>query len=161
MPSVKRVQSFEIDESLLPIKERVERLPCNSEINPDLALEIRRLWLDEAVQKAHHQPTELYPQYPSDAVAYWLNHLPDIVSSDRLLTDADILHSPLWSVGSSQHKYSSEGQSFQIIDVGDVARRRSERSAAFQLHSHVQAAVGSSISAVLCVVDASEYDQVN
>lgn len=93
----------------------------DSEINPELAAIMKRLWQDKGLQLCFSRSREYLL---NDSAAYYLNALDRISQPNYIPSQQDVLRTRVKTTGIVETQFSFKGLHFKMFDVGG---QRSER----------------------------------
>ncbi|GFT07664.1 guanine nucleotide-binding protein G(o) subunit alpha [Nephila pilipes] len=116
------------------------------EFSDDVEEAIQRLWKDSGVQKCFQRSNEYHI---SDNIRYFLDDIDRFAAKDFVLTENDILHTRIKTIGIVEENFNLKDLHFQIFDVCDKKARRLEWL------ENVE-----DVSAVIFCADISKFDQV-
>jgi hypothetical protein len=112
----------------------------------DLALNMKRLWSDPAIQACYKKANEFQL---IDSAQYYLDQLDRICAPDYLPTEQDILRTRVKTTGIVEVKFQRNETVFRVFDVGG---QRSERRKWIHCFENV--------TSIIFFAALSEYDQV-
>jgi guanine nucleotide-binding protein subunit alpha len=135
-----------LDDSCLPLANRILKLQLVDALNPDLGADIARLWKDPAIAEAYLRKSQLQL---GDSTSYMLDNVVRLSAPDYIPTSEDIIRSRVRTSGIIEQTVMINKVAFKVVDVGG---QRGERRKWIHVFDAVQA--------VLFVTAISEYDQV-
>lgn len=115
-------------------------------INTELAILMKRLWKDEAVQSALKRSREFQL---NDSAIYFLNEIDRIGSPNYIPTQQDVLRTRVKSTGIVETQFTFKGLHFRMVDVGGQRSERKKWIHCFE-----------GVTSLIFVVALSEYDLV-
>ncbi|XP_055352615.1 guanine nucleotide-binding protein G(i) subunit alpha-like [Paramacrobiotus metropolitanus] len=93
----------------------------DGEMTPELAMTMKRLWLDRGVQECYSRSQEYQL---NDSASYYLNSLDRLANPAYIPTQQDVLRTRVKTTGIIETHFEFKGVSFKLFDVGG---QRSER----------------------------------
>lgn len=143
-PEVKENTDIQPDNQEL--KEYMQNLDVNADVDSKVAEAIRVLWKDTGIQNTYSY-RNLF-QFP-DSGAYFFDRLDEMEKDDYLPTEQDVLRSRVRTTGIVEQTFEIEGNTFQMYDVGGQRNERKKWIHCFE-----------NVTCVIFVAAISAYDQV-
>ncbi|XP_076334934.1 guanine nucleotide-binding protein G(i) subunit alpha-like [Tachypleus tridentatus] len=116
------------------------------ELNQDLAVVMKKLWLDSGIQKCYSRSREYQL---NDSASYYLNSLDRICDPNYIPTQQDVLRTRVKTTGIVETQFTFKGLHFKMFDVGGQRSERKKWIHCFE-----------GVTAIIFCVSLSEYDQV-
>jgi len=118
----------------------------DEKLDARVANHILILWKDAGIQKTY----QMRAKYQlTDSTAYFFDRLPEIVKSNYIPIEQDVLRSRVRTTGVVENEFEIENNKFKMIDVGGQRNERKKWIHCFE-----------GVTAVIFVAALSEYDQV-
>jgi len=147
---IEAAQSFELDfgdnkaaaDRVLQVAN--DTVYSTSDLNRQLAKDIKTLWTDSAIKQTLSRQTEFYL---GDSATYYLNDVDRISAEGYIPNEQDILRARATTTGIYETEFDVEHAHFRMIDVGGQRTERKKWIHSFE-----------GVTAVLFCVALSEYD---
>merc|ERR1712173_19902 len=114
-------------------------------LSTELAGTIKKLWQTDSIKNTYEHRNEFF--FANGQVKHFFNDIENLVKSDYLPTELDVLRCRLISIGIRKEAFQINGVNCELVDVGG---QKSERKKWKNLFENVYI--------VLFVVAISEYD---
>eukprot|EP00300_Choanocystis_sp_HF-7_P039813 c6134_g1_i1.p1 GENE.c6134_g1_i1~~c6134_g1_i1.p1 ORF type:complete len:351 (+),score=84.57 c6134_g1_i1:54-1106(+) len=114
-------------------------------LQPELAVCVKKLWSSKPIQEAYRRRVEFQLD---DSASYFFEDIDRFSAPHFLPVPQDILRTRIRTTGITNYEFVSDGQKFQMFDVGGQRNERRKWIHCFE-----------GVKAVLFVVALSEYDQ--
>jgi guanine nucleotide-binding protein G(o) subunit alpha len=136
----------EREQDIARVLYALEHRSDGEQFQPELVLNMKRLWHDPAIQACFKRANEFQL---NDSAQYFLDQLDRISALNYLPTEQDILRARLQTTGIVEIKFSTKDMFFRVFDVGG---QRSERRKWIHCFENV--------NAIIFCAALSEYDQM-
>ncbi|KAJ3436710.1 guanine nucleotide-binding protein g(o) subunit alpha [Anaeramoeba flamelloides] len=126
--------------------KEIQELGNYSKITEKIALKIKTLWNDPAIQKAYQKRNKFQLV---DSAEYFLNKVEDISKEDYIPTVEDTLNLRITTTGINETSFTYSDQKYCLIDVGGQRNERKKWLHCFE-----------NVTSIIYVASLSAYDQV-
>jgi guanine nucleotide-binding protein G(i) subunit alpha len=135
-----------VAENLRSLIPYFDELKSDTEVTPQIAEQISKLWADAGIQNTF-QRRHLFQL--NDSCFYFLNKVSEVAEEKYIPSDADIFAVRVRTTGIVSSEFLIDGNRFQMFDVGGQRNERKKWIHCFE-----------NVTAVIFVAALSEYDQV-